>query len=87
MQKNGLDKKKFLNTIKNLKYSDKAIKFYTNKNLRENTYFFIKENDYTINMNFFEQPHEIVFRSLTFIIKCNWKKVLFTAWKKIDNDY
>ena len=25
MQKNGLDKKKFLNTIKNLKYSDKAI--------------------------------------------------------------
>ena len=53
MEKNGLDKKKFLNTIKNLKYSDKAIKFYVNKNLKENTYFSPKENDYTINIEFF----------------------------------
>ncbi len=84
MQKNGLDKKKFSNTIRNLKYSDKAIKFYVNKNLKENTYFSSKENDYTINMNFFKQPHEIVFRSLTFIINVIGGRYYSPRGKKID---
>ena len=84
LQKNGLDKKKFLNTIKNLKYSDKAIKFYVNKNLKENTYYSPKENDYTINIDFFKQPHEIVFRSLTFIINVIGGKYYSPRGKKID---
>ena len=84
MQKNGLDKKKFLNTIKNLKYSDKAIKFYVNKNLNENTHYSSKENDYTINMNFFQQPHEIVFRSLAFIINIIGGRYYSPRGKKID---
>ena len=84
LQKNGLDKKKFLNTIKNLKYSDKAIKFYVNKNLKENTHYSPKENDYTINIDFFKQPHEIVFRSLTFIINVIGGKYYSPRGKKID---
>ena len=84
MQKNGLDKKKFSNTIRNLKYSDKAIKFYVNKNLKENTHYSSKENDYTININFFKQPHEIVFRSLTFIINIIGGKYYSPRGKKID---
>ena len=84
LQKNGLDKRKFLNTIKNLKYSDKAIKFYVNKNLKENTYYSPKENDYTINIDFFKQPHEIVFRSLTFIINVIGGKYYSPRGKKID---
>ena len=84
LQNNGLDKKKFLNTIKNLKYSDKAIKFYVNKNLKENTYYSPKENDYTINIDFFKQPHEIVFRSLTFIINVIGGKYYPPRGKKID---
>ena len=85
LQKNGLDKKKFLNTIKNLKYSDKAIKFYVNKNLKENTHYSPKENDYTINIDFFKQPHEIVFRSLTFIINVIGGKYYSPRGKKIDS--
>ena len=84
MQKNGLDKKKFLNTIKNLKYTDKAIRFYVNKNLEENTHFSFKENEYTMNMNFFQQPHEIVFRSLTFIINVIGGRYYSPRGKKID---
>ena len=84
LQNNGLDKKKFLNTIKNLKYSDKAIKFYVNKNLKENTHYSPKENDYTINIDFFKQPHEIVFRSLTFIINVIGGKYYSPRGKKID---
>ncbi len=84
MQKNGLDKKKFLNTIKNLKYSDKAINFYVNKNLKENTHYSSKENDYTINMNFFQQPHEIVFRSLAFIFNIIGGRYYSPRGKKID---
>ena len=84
MQKNGLDKKKFSNTIRNLKYSDNTIKFYVNKNLNENTHFSSRENDYTINMNFFKQPHEIVFRSLTFIINLIGGRYYSPRGKKID---
>ena len=35
LQKEGLDKKKFNNTIKNLKYSDEVINFYVDQNLKK----------------------------------------------------
>ena len=54
------------------------------KNLKENTYYSPKENDYTININFFKQPHEIVFRSLTFIINIIGGKYYSPRGKKID---
>ena len=44
LQKDGLDKKKFFKTIKNLKYSNNVIKFYVKKNLQKNTIFFKKKN-------------------------------------------
>ena len=45
LKKNGLDKKKFLNTIKNLKHSDSAINFYVRQNLKENTFFLKKKKN------------------------------------------
>ena len=36
LQKSGLDKKNFLKTIKNLKYSKTIVDFYVNENLRKN---------------------------------------------------
>ena len=39
LERDGLDKNK-LKTIKNLKYANKVIEFYVDKNLRENTSFF-----------------------------------------------
>ena len=44
LEKEGLDKKKLLLTINNLKDSDQSIKFYVNKNLKENMTFLKKKN-------------------------------------------
>ena len=40
LERDGLDKNKLKKTIKNLKYANKVIEFYVDKNLRENTSFF-----------------------------------------------
>ena len=69
LEKEGLDKKKIILTINNLKDSDKSIKFYVDRNLRDNLVFLKKKNIYILNQNFFNQSHEIIFRSLTQIIQ------------------
>ncbi len=84
LKKNGLDKKKFLNTIKNLKHSDSAINFYVRQNLKENTFFFKKKKEYILNKNFFQQAHEIVFRSLSTILHDIGGKYYSVRGKKID---
>ena len=84
IEKEGLDKKKFLLTIKNLKYSNEAIKFYTEKNLNDNSFFFKQENRVILNKEFFQQSYEIIFRSLTEIIKYVGKKYYPPRGKKVD---
>ena len=74
LEKEGLDIKKFKLTIKNLKNSDKSIKFYVDKNLKNNSVFFEKRNTSILNHNFFDQSHEIIFRSLTALIQKIGKK-------------
>ena len=74
LEKEGLDKKKLILTINNLKDSDRSIKFYLDKNLNENSIFLKKKNIYILNQNFFDQSHEIIFRSLTKIIQRLGKK-------------
>ena len=69
LEKEGLDKKKLILTINNLKDSDKSIRFYVDRNLQENSIFLKKKNIYILNQNFFDQSHEIIFRSLTKIIQ------------------
>ena len=81
---NGLDQKKFKNTLKNLKCSDEIVKFYVNKNLRENSLFLIKKNQLIIDCKFFEQPHEIVFRSFSESLKSISMKYYAARGKKID---
>ena len=61
-------------TISNLKDSDKSITFYVDKNLKENVIFFKKKNICILNKNFFNQSHEVIFRSLTNIIQKLGKK-------------
>ena len=43
LEKEGLDKKKFISTINNLKDSDKSINFYVEKNLKKNAVFLKKK--------------------------------------------
>jgi len=74
LEKEGLDKKKFILTINNLKDSDRSIKFYLDRNLKMNVTFLKKKNTYILNENFFDQSHEIIFRSLSKIIQKLGKK-------------
>ena len=69
LEKEGLDLKKLELTINNLKDSDKSIKFYVKRNLENNSVFLKKSNIYTLGYSFFDQSHEIIFRSLTTIIQ------------------
>ena len=84
-EKSNIDKKKFISTIKNLKYSNNAIDFYIKKNLNENCFFSKKENKIIFNNNFFNQPHEIIFRGFSDSIKIIGKKYYSVRGKKLDN--
>jgi len=84
LEKEGLDKKKLILTINNLKDSDRSIKFYLDKNLKKNAIYLKKKNVYILNQNFFDQSHEIIFRSLTKIIQMLGKKYYPVRGKSIN---
>ena len=81
----GLDKKKFQLTIENLKKSDQSIKFYVEKNKRENSNFNYRKNELILKENFFDNSHEVIFRSLSDLIHLVGKKPNFVRGKKIEN--
>ena len=83
LQSEGLDRKKFLLTIKNLKIANENIKFYTLKNLEENLTF-LKKKEVILKENFFYNSKEVIFRSFTEIIKIVGKKYYPVRGKKID---
>jgi len=84
LEKEGLDKKKLKLTINNLKDSNESIKFYVNKNLKKNVVFLKRKNIYILNRNFFDQSHEIIFRSLTNLIQKLGKKYYPVRGKSIN---
>ena len=84
LEKEGLDIKKLKLTINNLKDTDKSIKFYVDKNLKKNVVFLKKKNIFILNNEFFDQSHEIIFRSLTNLIQKIGKKYYPVRGKSID---
>jgi tRNA(Ile)-lysidine synthase len=84
LEKEGLDIKKLKLTINNLKDSDKSIKFYVNRNLENNSVFLKNSNVYILNYNFFDQSHEIIFRSLTTVIQKIGKNYYPVRGKSVD---
>ena len=84
LEKEGLDVKKLKLTINNLKDSDKSIKFYVDRNLKKNVVFLKRKNIYILNYNFFDQSHEIIFRSLTNLIQKLGKKYYPVRGKSIN---
>jgi len=84
LEKEGLDVKKLKLTINNLKDSDKSIKFYVDRNLKKNVVFLKRKNIYILSYNFFDQSHEIIFRSLTQIILKLGKKYYPVRGKSIN---
>ena len=84
LQYDGLDKNKFMLTIKNLKDSNDTIKFYVAKNMRDNSYIYKDKSKVILNKEFMNQPHEVTFRSLTEIIKFVGDKYYSVRGKKVD---
>ena len=84
LEDEGLDKNKFLLTINNLKHSDETIMFYVEKNLQKNCFFSEKKNEMILNNEFFSQPYEVVFRSLSNIITKIGKNYYSARGKKLD---
>ncbi len=80
----GLDKEKFNLTIKNLKFANDSIKYFVEKNLKENSTISNINEFIILNKDFFHQPEEVVFRSLTEIIRAVGKKFYPVRGKKID---
>jgi len=68
----------------NLERSNEAIEFYVNKNLKENVIVKSK-NKIILNKTFFDQPEEIVFRSLSSTLNTFSNKLKLTRGSKIAN--
>jgi tRNA(Ile)-lysidine synthase len=79
----GLDRKKFFLTIKNLKFANENIQFYIKKNFEDNVTILNKKNMFILKENFFSQSNEVVFRSFTEAIKIVGKKYYAVRGKKI----
>ncbi|MDA9210038.1 tRNA lysidine(34) synthetase TilS [bacterium] len=80
----GLDRNKFFLTIKNLKFANESIKFYTKKNIEENITILQKKQKAVLKENFFSQSKEVIFRSFGEVIKIIGKKYYTVRGKKID---
>ena len=85
LENEGLDRNKFLLTIKNLKFANETIKYYVKNNLKENVIIFEKKNFLILKKKFFHQSQEVIFRSFTEVIKLIGKKYYPSRGKKIDN--
>ena len=81
---NGLDKNKLFLTLKNLKRSNQALIFYIEQNKKQNSFLYKDNKEAVLNENFFIHPYEVVFRSLSDILKIIGDKYNFTRGKKID---
>ena len=82
-ENNGLNKDKLFLTIKNLRSSNKAVSFYVEQNMLFNAFLNKKKNHLLLNENFFNQPYEIVFRSLRESIKKIGKMHNLARGKKV----
>ena len=80
----GLDKAKLFLTLKNLKKSNQAISFYVEKNKKLNSFFYKDKKELMLNKNFFNQPYEVVFRSISDSIREVGGKYNAARGKKID---
>ena len=81
----GLDLEKLKLTIKNLKESDKIINFYVEQNIKYNSTFFRNKNICFLNNIFFKQPNEIIFRSISDILRIIGNRYYSARGKSIDN--
>ena len=80
----GLDFEKLKLTINNLSDSNFTINYYVDENIKNNSKYFKYKKCYILSNNFFKQPHEIVFRSITNLFKKVGNKYYPPRGKSID---
>ncbi len=83
-KQNGLDKNKLFLTLKNLKKSNRALKFYVEQNKKINSFLNNENKELVLNEDFFSHPYEIIFRSFSDSLKMIGDKYYSTRGKKID---
>ena len=76
--------KKILNTIKNLKNSNEGVNFYVIKNIKENTVSSNNGNKLILKNEFFNHSYEVIFRSLSDVLKLVSKRYYSVRGKKLD---
>ena len=69
LQSIGFDQKKLSNTIKNLKLSNNVVDYYVKENLKRNTFLLSKKRRLILKNDYFNQPFEVILRSLSESIK------------------
>ena len=69
LNKEGFNKQKLDLTVKNLKSANDGINFYVQKNIQDNAKFFENKKTYILNKSFFKQSEEVLFRSISLVLK------------------
>ena len=84
LKEEGFNNEKLKLTIKNLSDSNLTINHYVSKNIKLNSNYLRNKKAYILKKNFFTEPHETVFRSLSYILKKIGKKYYSPRGKSLD---
>tara|TARA_B100001250_G_scaffold189767_1_gene162991 strand:- start:941 stop:1990 length:1050 start_codon:yes stop_codon:yes gene_type:complete len=79
----GLDMKKFKLTLENLHKSNSSIEFYVEQNIKNNSKLINNKKAIILSEKFFNNPYEIVFRSLNELIHKFGNKKNYSRGKKV----
>ena len=85
LQNEGLDFKKFKLTLNNLQKSNFTINHFVKKNIDTNAKFLKNKKGFILNKSFFNQPDEVILRSLSQILNEVGKKKTYARGAKITN--
>tara|TARA_Y100000996_G_scaffold412282_1_gene397999 strand:+ start:674 stop:1720 length:1047 start_codon:yes stop_codon:yes gene_type:complete len=85
LQKEGFSFNNYKLSLDALNKSNEAIEFYVKKNISKNSQYFKHKNLIVLNSNFFNQPDEIIFRSLGSLILLLGKKNSYPRGRKMIN--
>ena len=83
LDKEGLNFDKFYLTLKNLSKSNQVVEFFVDKNIYENSKYFEKDKKIILNQSFFNNPDEIIMRSITQVIQRINRKKNYPRGKKV----
>jgi len=84
LKNEGLDEKKLRLTISNLSDSNFTINHYVLENIKINSNYLKNKKAYILNKSFFDKPHEIIFRSLSNVLKRIGKKYYSSRGRSLD---